>query len=136
MFSDKEVEILDRMRGYDATAYPFHVTDDELEKVFSAIKRERGDAERQARRKVRKFIADKFDWTFAMDGGFMPKKGAGSSGKYWQDSEDPFSKVYKLYENLVLGLMDKGLSLETIDEIAKNQKFPVGTVLRQLDGEE
>ena len=118
-FTEQETSLLRRLEN--PTGYPFTLTDLELEQITSAIKRERGNTEAQERRKIRVHVAKLFDWKFAMDGGFMPKEGQlGYPQKIWQDSGYPESKIYHLYEDLVLGLLSQG---HTMDELEVTRKL-------------
>jgi hypothetical protein len=118
MFSDKERELLEKLRE-DKPGYPFNLTNSELEMALHAVKRERGSSEDEARRLIRVFVARRFKWNFALDGGFMTNE-----GKHWPTGGWPFAKSYLLFENLALYLLNKeGWSLEQIDEIVSNPRL-------------
>ena len=100
---------------------PLSITDDELDRFTSAIKRARGDREQQLRRVIRLNIAKHHDWNFAMDGGFMPKEGQlGWPAKEWQTlNAGMFGAAYARYERLALYLyFDHGMSLADIEALS------------------
>lgn len=112
-------EAITQISEFQNSEDPFKFTDDQLEVMVRAIKSGRGDIDIQRRSKVRNHLAKIKDWKFAMDGGFMPKKGqAGYPSKFWQNSVHPFSSVYIRYENLVLHMIDNGFSLDEVEDIA------------------
>jgi len=114
-FTDREHVLLHSLKE-NPVGYPFSLDDAELEEAFRAIKRERGNNETKARRLIRGYIATKFDWNFAMDGGFMPKKDQpGYSKKIWQDSSWPESLIYQMFENLVLYLVNDNWTIGAVD---------------------
>jgi hypothetical protein len=109
-FTDREHVLLNSLKE-NPVGYPFSLDDKELEDVVRAIKRERGNEETKARRAIRVYVASKFGWNFAMDGGFMVKTG----DKIWQDSAWPNSQIYQLFENLVLYLLNDNWTMDAID---------------------
>jgi hypothetical protein len=111
MFTETEVDLLDKFRRGD-NGFPFECSNKELGTLFIAIERERGNAEAEARRKVRVWVANKFHWTYpsTTDGGFMT-----GSSKEWPRSDHPFGKVFQLLENLVLHLLANGWDYPAID---------------------
>lgn len=117
MFTPDEQHLLELLRT-DPIGYPFQLSDKQLEDIFAAIKRERGNHEQAARRNVRVWVAKRFNWKFAMDGGFMPEKGeVGYPNKYWQEGAWPFARVYRLFEDLVLHLLANGWTMEAIEAV-------------------
>lgn len=95
-FNREEARIIAEM-GKTDTGYPFNLSDKELDIGIQAIKRERGDALAQAKRKIRVDLANKLGWTFAMDGGFMEH-----GSKDWPYGGTMFAKLYQEYEKLML----------------------------------
>ena len=117
MFTKEEENLFHRLAS-NPSGYPFVLTNNELDTLMQAVKRERARAEEDVRRIIRHHIANKFHWHFSMDGGFMPDKGEpGYSNKYYQSSTDPFGLVYKSFEDLVLWLVHYcSWSMEDVDK--------------------
>lgn len=119
-FEERERELIERFKN-DPVGYPFALTDEELDTAVRAIKRQRGDAEAQVRRIIRCWVARRFKWHFALDGGFMPDQGEpGYSEKFWPyDSYQPFSKVYQMFENMVLFVWENYHNDKSLEDVLK-----------------
>ena len=98
-----------------------NVSDEDLDELVKFIKKNRGNEEKQLRRKIRHLVAKTEGWNLAVDGGFMAGPSQASIGKEWPDERSvwPFGKVFQRFERLALYLnVEHEMPLEDIEKLA------------------
>lgn len=120
MFSSNELFLIEQLRSADRCAWPYDMTDREIDIAVAAIKRERGDKLQQLKRQIRTEFAERHGLTFAMDGGFMwdrTKRPLAPSEKCWPDNA-----------NWIFGLVWADYEQTRLDELARAEDAQINGI--------